>query len=248
MYTQMLNGHFSDDLLPKPLCTRRAWFHNAYSTRPSAQSSDCSRSRSAASFPDSCWQPDAECQSCNNAECQRTFSVLVRKHHCRKCGLIFCRSCAPSNRHEPRQCSSCRVSGSECDSDRSQSLHSPDLQTFHLLEMHETISDRIYGGDAADAHDESLAVSAGANSPLITPRGFSRAVELFSAQEGGSSSSRGASQVEPRILTEIQPQHAQLKVTFEGEEIFAETTSAQDFLSTLSQKWSFCSSDFTARY
>ncbi|QLG70457.1 hypothetical protein HG535_0A03970 [Zygotorulaspora mrakii] len=38
------------------------------------------------------WQPDDEMHHCLN--CQAPFSFLVRKHHCRCCGGIFCASCA----------------------------------------------------------------------------------------------------------------------------------------------------------
>lgn len=37
------------------------------------------------------WQPDEDMQNCLN--CHTPFSFLVRKHHCRCCGGIFCGSC-----------------------------------------------------------------------------------------------------------------------------------------------------------
>lgn len=37
------------------------------------------------------WQPDFTTNSCNY--CLISFSLLNRKHHCRKCGKIFCYNC-----------------------------------------------------------------------------------------------------------------------------------------------------------
>ena len=36
------------------------------------------------------WVSDNERQACSDLECQAKFSWFVRKHHCRKCGDIFC--------------------------------------------------------------------------------------------------------------------------------------------------------------
>jgi hypothetical protein len=35
-------------------------------------------------------QPDASALQCDLASCARRFSVFARRHHCRRCGLIFC--------------------------------------------------------------------------------------------------------------------------------------------------------------
>ncbi len=39
------------------------------------------------------WQPNDICLTCNSSECDIIFNFLNRKHHCRKCGLIFCDKC-----------------------------------------------------------------------------------------------------------------------------------------------------------
>ena len=39
------------------------------------------------------WQPDDDVEGCN--ECLSKFTMIVRRHHCRVCGLIFCDSCCP---------------------------------------------------------------------------------------------------------------------------------------------------------
>ncbi|KAG6040873.1 hypothetical protein E4U41_006785 [Claviceps citrina] len=36
------------------------------------------------------WKPDSESSICDDATCKRTFNYFVRRHHCRKCGNIFC--------------------------------------------------------------------------------------------------------------------------------------------------------------
>eukprot|EP01006_Ploeotia_vitrea_P006606 TRINITY_DN14065_c0_g1_i1.p1 TRINITY_DN14065_c0_g1~~TRINITY_DN14065_c0_g1_i1.p1 ORF type:complete len:496 (+),score=56.95 TRINITY_DN14065_c0_g1_i1:57-1544(+) len=36
------------------------------------------------------WQKDSDIKVCQLKECSRGFSILVRKHHCRHCGRIFC--------------------------------------------------------------------------------------------------------------------------------------------------------------
>ncbi|OAA43145.1 Zinc finger, FYVE-type [Metarhizium rileyi] len=36
------------------------------------------------------WKPDSESTICDDATCKRTFNYFVRRHHCRKCGNIFC--------------------------------------------------------------------------------------------------------------------------------------------------------------
>ncbi|KAI9740776.1 MAG: hypothetical protein M1818_004741 [Claussenomyces sp. TS43310] len=36
------------------------------------------------------WKPDAEATVCDEATCTRTFTYFTRRHHCRRCGNIFC--------------------------------------------------------------------------------------------------------------------------------------------------------------
>ncbi|XP_069693387.1 early endosome antigen 1-like [Periplaneta americana] len=57
------------------------------------------------------WTEDSDVISCSL--CQKEFSLIVRKHHCRNCGQIFCNECssknAPiaSNKKPVRVCDSC---------------------------------------------------------------------------------------------------------------------------------------------
>jgi hypothetical protein len=36
------------------------------------------------------WKPDPESSICDDPTCKRNFNYFVRRHHCRKCGNIFC--------------------------------------------------------------------------------------------------------------------------------------------------------------
>ncbi|PQE10330.1 FYVE domain protein [Rutstroemia sp. NJR-2017a WRK4] len=36
------------------------------------------------------WKPDSESSICDEATCTRYFSYFTRRHHCRRCGNIFC--------------------------------------------------------------------------------------------------------------------------------------------------------------
>ncbi|KAF1330251.1 Steroidogenic acute regulatory protein, partial [Globisporangium splendens] len=38
------------------------------------------------------WAEDAKCRSC--AKCERPFTIVNRRHHCRICGHIFCHACS----------------------------------------------------------------------------------------------------------------------------------------------------------
>jgi len=37
------------------------------------------------------WVDDSKCKACY--ECEAPFTMLVRRHHCRICGRIFCANC-----------------------------------------------------------------------------------------------------------------------------------------------------------
>lgn len=47
------------------------------------------------------WQPDSDVSSC--PVCDRHFTFLFRKHHCRKCGRVVCAQCSPHRITIPRQ-------------------------------------------------------------------------------------------------------------------------------------------------
>jgi hypothetical protein len=51
------------------------------------------------------WVDDSKCKACY--ECEAPFGLLVRRHHCRICGRIFCATCTsnsvPPARDSPDQ-------------------------------------------------------------------------------------------------------------------------------------------------
>jgi hypothetical protein len=55
------------------------------------------------------WVPDVQQRQCFG--CQTLFTLFTRKHHCRRCGEIFCDACAPkrtvSGRPTVRLCNPC---------------------------------------------------------------------------------------------------------------------------------------------
>ena len=52
-----------------------------------------SRTRRAVAHDAPAWAPDASAKECTG--CGRGFNLFRRRHHCRRCGLIFCNACAP---------------------------------------------------------------------------------------------------------------------------------------------------------
>lgn len=48
------------------------------------------------------WEPDHATNSCRR--CDKHFSLLNRRHHCRRCGLVVCAACSPhTDQLDPRQ-------------------------------------------------------------------------------------------------------------------------------------------------
>ena len=47
-------------------------------------------------FTSNNWVPDSAAAACMAPRCDATFSFFKRRHHCRRCGEIFCDSCSRS--------------------------------------------------------------------------------------------------------------------------------------------------------
>ncbi|KAJ2387348.1 hypothetical protein GGI23_006298, partial [Coemansia sp. RSA 2559] len=43
-------------------------------------------------LPESAWEPDDATAVCH--QCSRRFTLFLRRHHCRRCGLVFCDTCS----------------------------------------------------------------------------------------------------------------------------------------------------------
>lgn len=48
------------------------------------------------------WMPDESCRVCY--ECDSQFSIIIRKHHCRHCGRVFCAKCTRNTVPVPQTC------------------------------------------------------------------------------------------------------------------------------------------------
>jgi hypothetical protein len=64
----------------------------ARATRSTSSKTTAVRERKP-SLPKTHWVPDKDAKACGNAPCSKPFTVLLRRHHCRACGLVFCKQC-----------------------------------------------------------------------------------------------------------------------------------------------------------
>ncbi|KAI0820649.1 FYVE-domain-containing protein [Trametes gibbosa] len=45
-------------------------------------------------LPKRLWKPDSQASHCDTFICRKAFTIWERRHHCRKCGGIFCADCS----------------------------------------------------------------------------------------------------------------------------------------------------------
>ena len=116
------------------------------------------------------WQPDDEVAEC--PDCQSSFGVLRRKHHCRACGRVVCNSCSkhrsaiiPMGYMKPvRVCHNCTMMHSSRTETPPHSLAAPKFPRSPYLRS----KNRNFGTD----------ISNSPTSPLVSPKSpaVSRAV------------------------------------------------------------------------
>ncbi|EAL64291.1 hypothetical protein DDB_G0286231 [Dictyostelium discoideum AX4] len=46
------------------------------------------------------WVEDSHCHNCH--KCKASFTLLNRRHHCRRCGLVFCNRCSSNEAKIPQ--------------------------------------------------------------------------------------------------------------------------------------------------
>ncbi|KAG8844573.1 hypothetical protein FRB96_003002 [Tulasnella sp. 330] len=50
--------------------------------------------RHAVLIPRAYWKRDRDASKCDTLDCATEFSLMERRHHCRKCGGVYCQSCS----------------------------------------------------------------------------------------------------------------------------------------------------------
>ncbi|EPQ61181.1 hypothetical protein GLOTRDRAFT_135717 [Gloeophyllum trabeum ATCC 11539] len=61
--------------------------------KPRHRTSSGNNEHLAVLLPKHLWKPDALATRCETFTCQAPFSLFQRRHHCRKCGGVFCSAC-----------------------------------------------------------------------------------------------------------------------------------------------------------
>ena len=104
LYKNCLNMRLAGKPEPQELDARQLTFLNEISTQYEKQIRE-SEFRPTSSDVRSgqkmqrTWMPDSARNSCSL--CERQFTLLFRRHHCRNCGALVCSFCAPSKNTRP---------------------------------------------------------------------------------------------------------------------------------------------------
>ncbi|KAJ2788595.1 hypothetical protein GGI18_002871 [Coemansia linderi] len=100
------------------------------------------------------WVPDAETHVC--MVCQKTaFSMMVRRHHCRACGLIICYRCSTVDAQRHRLCVRCDVTGRPpLASNARPSLHTLGRRAAEYLPSGDLVMQMAAQREAASSSDQ----------------------------------------------------------------------------------------------
>ncbi|ORX61557.1 hypothetical protein DM01DRAFT_1404336 [Hesseltinella vesiculosa] len=107
------------------------------------------------------WKPNSEAKQCEYDNCTTSFGLLDRRHHCRRCGLIFC----------TRHCSNYLKLDHHCQFDMTGTLsRACDLcvKDFHAWN-HPTITPPATS-EGTDVDDEDISVSINSNDITLRRR------------------------------------------------------------------------------
>ena len=104
------------------------------------------------------WQRDGEATRCT--ACDRQFSVLLRRHHCRACGQIFCNKCSATriqlrgSNNIKRVCCLCAGAAAQKASESGQECQDqqggPDQQHQHQHQQKVSFWEQAYGPGLCD--------------------------------------------------------------------------------------------------
>ena len=95
--------------------------------------------------PVALWQPDASADTCQR--CAAEFSVVLRRHHCRNCGLLVCYTCSESRAHVKGYDGVQRVCNECCpEYSAAKSLASPTAKNYAVARTRRRTSSSLVGG------------------------------------------------------------------------------------------------------
>ena len=97
------------------------------------------------------WMPDESTKACTT--CDRLFTAIRRKHHCRVCGLIYCSDCCEVVRHgkeTSRMCLRCQRSSSSQSTPSGQAPLSPHFPNTESSPKSQMDSSPLQSSDYSD--------------------------------------------------------------------------------------------------
>ena len=149
-------------------------------------------------FEKGAWQNDEDVTRCN--ACNSGFSMLVRKHHCRHCHLIFCSSCCPKPTGGQRFCKDC----ASLKGLGEMLMKNPDV-AFRMRELHIFLQECL---NSPLAESETFRLFMEAPGYLLAERKDSIAKRIESAQAVKSSYGDAAKEKLTNVQSWIATGHA----------------------------------------